>query len=356
MSSPALAVYNSTVRYSILIIILLSFAAAFIQFLLQFSNNLKHSQRQLEMFTQQMDAQLNPVLQFAQAVINRAQLSSQMPVTETNQVPVLSLTTGDVLHQQVTVDAIPLNQELQMLLQLQPYFDIAPGSISPLKDLYYISEQGYGFNGRQKWSDYVIEQLTAWLQRHQRSDNGYDRNPVFYRDFILEQAAMSVPFYVNERKIGRFVLALELAPLLANLERNNPDRYFLLLDQAGNIVASSKFINGDNLEQYPLQIQRLAGLPWSLALIDKSGTALSAGIGTFILHWLSYIVVLLVLAWLLARRYKRKIVGPLQRLSTHIERLANQQAGVRHIPDGWQDLFDRVSQLKTAGSQKTDYE
>ncbi|MDX1536994.1 hypothetical protein [Arsukibacterium sp.] len=354
MSSPALTVYNRTLRYSVLIIVMLSFAAAFIQFLLQFNSNLKHSKQQLEMFTQQMDAQISPVLQFAGAVVNRAQLGVQLVVAGERPIPLLSLTTGDVLQQELSADTASLNQELQMLLQLQPYFDIAPASISPLKDLYYISEQGYAYNGQHKWSDYVVEQLADWLQRYQRLDNGYDRNPVFYKDFILEQAAMSVPFYVNERKIGRFVLALELAPLLANLERNNPDRYFLLLDHAGNIVASSKFINGDNLEQYQLQIQRLADLPWSLALIDKRGSVFSAGFASFMLHWFSYAGVLLLLAWLLARRYKRKIMGPLQRLSIHIDRLANDQAGVRRIPDGWQDLFEKVTELKTADKQKTD--
>lgn len=352
MSSPALVVYNRTVRFSILIIIMLSFAAAFIQFLLQFSSNLKSSQLQLEMFSQQMDAQISPVIQFAKAVTSRAQLGIQLNKAAENKIAVLSLTTGDVVQQRLSADNESLNQELQMLLQLQPYFDIAPASISPLKDLYYISEQGYAYNGQHKWSDYVIEQLAEWLQRYQRLDNGYDRNPVFYKDFILEQAAMSVPFYVNERKIGRFVLALELAPLLANLERNNPDRYFLLLDQAGSIVASSKFINGDNLEQYQLQVQRLADLPWSLALIDKQGSALSSGLASFILHWFSYAAVLLLLAWLLARRYKRKIMGPLQRLSIHIDRLANEQAGVRRIPDGWQDLFEKISELKTVDKQK----
>ncbi|MBV2129044.1 hypothetical protein [Arsukibacterium indicum] len=354
MSSPAFVVYTRTVRFSILIILMLSFAAAFIQFLLQFNSNFKNSQLQLEMFSQQMDAQISPVIQFAQAVTNRAQLGIQRAVSDESQIPVLSLTTGDLVQQKLNADSAPLNQELQMLLQLQPYFDIAPASISPLKDLYYVSEQGYAYNGQHKWSDYVIEQLTDWLQRYQRSENGYDRNPVFYKDFILEQAAMSVPFYVNERKIGRFVLALELAPLLANLERNNPDRYFLLLDQAGNVVASSKFINGDNLEQYQLQIQRLADLPWSLALIDKRGSALGSGLASFILHWFSYAAVLMLLAWLLARRYKRKIMGPLQRLSIHIDRLANEQAGVRRIPDGWQDLFEKISELKTTDKQKTD--
>ncbi|SNY60156.1 hypothetical protein SAMN06297280_0022 [Arsukibacterium tuosuense] len=354
MSSPAYTVYNRTVKFSLLIILLLSFFAAFIQFLLQFSTSVKSNQQQLEMFSQQMDAQLTPVLQFAEAVKNRAQLAVQLTAPAEDKIPVLSLTTGDLILHQLAGDSEPLNQELQMLMQLQPYFDIAPASITSLKDLYYVSEQGYAYNGQHKWSDYVVEQLMEWLQRNQRSENGYDRNPVFYKDFILEQAAMSVPFYVNERKTGRFVLALELAPLLESLEKNNPDRYFLLLDQAGNVVASSEFINGDNLEQYQLQIQRLAGLPWSIALIDKRRSLFSAGLGSFILHWLSYAAVLLLLAWLLAKRYKRKIMGPLQRLSIHIDRLANEQAGVRRIPDGWQDLFERVSQLRASDSQKTD--
>ncbi|MBM35531.1 MULTISPECIES: hypothetical protein [unclassified Arsukibacterium] len=354
MSSPAYAVYNRTVRFSLIVIVALSFNVSFVQFLLQFNTSLQHNRQQLEMFAQQMDAQIEPVLQFAQAVQARGQLGMQMAVTDENQLSLLSLTTLDVVLHELYLPNQAVDPELQMLLQLQPYFDIAPASITPLKNLFYISEQSFAYNGQHKWSDYVVEHLVQWLQRNQRSENGYDRNPVFYKDFILEQAAMSVPFYVNERKIGRFVLALELAPLLATLEKNNPDRYFLLLDQAGNVIASSTFINGDNLQQYQLQIQRLTGTPWSLALIDKRGSLFYAGMGRFVLHWLSYAGVLLVLAWLLARRYKRKIMGPLQRLSTHIDRLNNGQAGVRRVPEGWQDVFERVSQLKTDDKQNTD--
>ena len=47
-------------------------------------------------------------------------------------------------------------------------------------------------------------------------------------------------------------------------------------------------------------------------------------------------------------------MGPLQRLSTHIDRLNNGQAGVRRVPEGWQDVFERVSQLKTDDKQNTD--
>ncbi len=354
MSSPAYAVYRRTVRFSLVVIAALSFSVAFVQFLLQFNTSLQQNRQQPQMFAQQMDAQVEPVLQFSQAVNARGTVGMQMAVTDSTQLPLLSLTTLDIVFHDLYPENQQVSPELQMLLQLQPYFDIAPASITPLKSLFYISEQGFAYNGQSKWSDYVVEHLVQWLQRYQRSENGYDRNPVFYKDFILEQAAMSVPFYVNERKIGRFVFALELAPLLANLEKNNPDRYFLLLDQAGNVIASSTYINGDNLEQYQLQIQRLTGIPWSLALIDKRGSLFYAGIGRFILHWLSYAGVLLALAWLLARRYKRKIMGPLQRLSTHIDRVQNGQAGVRRVPDGWQDLFARVSQLKADDKQETD--
>tara|TARA_R110002126_G_scaffold172463_5_gene321211 strand:- start:6599 stop:7663 length:1065 start_codon:yes stop_codon:yes gene_type:complete len=354
MSSPVYTIYNRTIKFSLILILVLSFVAALVQFLLHFNRSLSVKQQQLAMFTQQVDAQVMPVLQFAEAVKNRAQQSTQLASPVEQSVPLLSLTTGDVNSHQLTADNESLNSELHMLVQLQPYFDIAPASISSLKDLYYLSEQGFAYNGQQKWSDYVVEQLQAWLQRYSRLENGFDRNPVFYKDFILEQAAMSMPIYVNERKIGRFVLALELAPLLQQLEKNNPGRYFLLLDQAGEIIASSRFINGDSLENYQLQIQRLNGLPWSLALIDKSGTVLTAGLGRFIYYWLSYAIVLLVLGWFLGRRYKRKIVGPMQRLSIHIDRLVSGQQGVRRVPEGWHDLFDKVSKLKTDDKQSTD--
>jgi hypothetical protein len=354
MSSPAQNIYKRSIHFSLLIILLLSFSAAVIQVILQFNNSQKNSQRHLQMFAQQLDAQVLPMLQFAEAIKSRAQFSTQLSADSNRQIPLLSLTTTDVLLHHITTDNQPLNFELHMLAQLQPYFDIAPASINTVKNLYYISAQGFAYNGQQKWSDYVLEQLLAWLQRYERVENGYDRNPAFYKDFILDQAAMSVPLFVNERKIGRFVLALELAPLLSNLEKNNPEHYFLLLDQAGDVIASSKFITGEALEQYQLQIQRLDGLPWSLAMIDKSGSMFSAGLSQFLVYWLSYATILFILVWLLARRYKRKIVGPLQRLSVHVDRLASGQNGVRRIPDGWHVLFDRISQLKTDHKQNTD--
>lgn len=354
MSSPAYTIYHRTINYSLLVILLLSFAAAIFQFLLQFNTGKKQQQQQLAMFSQQVDAQLQPVLLFADAVKTRAQKGFQLASPSEQPIHLLSLSTSDVSLHQLNADSQPLSLELQMLGQLQPYFDIAPASISTLKGLFYVSEQGFAYNGLPRWSDYVVEQLVAWLQGSDHLENGYDRNPVFHRDFILDRAAMSVPLYVEGRKTGRFFLALELAPLLASLNKNNPDQYFLLLDQAGEIVAGSGFINEVNLEQYQLQIQSLAGLPWSLALINKKFDGFGAGLGRFLLYWLSYATVLLVLAWLLGQRYKQKIIGPLQRLSVHIDRLAGGQPGVRRIPEGWQELFEKVAQLKKDDKQNID--
>ncbi|WP_152663114.1 cache domain-containing protein [Arsukibacterium ikkense] len=323
-------------------------------FLLQVNSGMKHNQQQLAMFAQQIDAQVLPALQFAETIKQRAQQASVEDSNNTYELPLLSLTTSDLMVHQLTLSNDPLAYELQMLARLQPYFDIAPASLSLVKHLYYVSEQGFAYNGKPRWSDYIVEQLQVWLQRYGRKESSFDRNPVFYRDFMQEQAAMSVPLFINERRVGRFVLALELAPLLTNLAKNNPERHFLLLDQAGEIIASSRLIDADMLNQYQLQIQRLTGLPWSLAIIDKNGGAASIGMGKFFLYWLSYASVMLVLAWQIARRYKRKIVGPLQRLSVHVDRLATGQPGVSRIPDGWQGLFDRISQLKTDDKQKTD--
>ena len=45
-------------------------------------------------------------------------------------------------------------------------------------------------------------------------------------------------------------------------------------------------------------------------------------------------------------RYKQKVLQPLQRLGIHIERLARDQGGVRHIPGGWEEMFDKITRLK----------
>ena len=78
MSSPVYTIYNRTIKFSLILILVLSFVAALVQFLLHFNRSLSVKQQQLAMFTQQVDAQVMPVLQFAEAVKNRAQQSTQL--------------------------------------------------------------------------------------------------------------------------------------------------------------------------------------------------------------------------------------------------------------------------------------
>ncbi|MGP9799738.1 hypothetical protein [Rheinheimera sp. NSM] len=349
MHNPSYTEYRRTGLLGLILVVLLSTFAATLHYLRSVDDKVLQTRARLTAVSSQLDSQFAPVLAYSTAVVNAAQLKLALPATETgDSILLLDLDTEQTQQLPLSSDDSALTAELQMLMHLQPYFDMASDALPSVVGVYYLSERGVAYNGQLKWSDYMADHLLQWHKRAVNSkENGYDRGMVFYAEFMPQQAAVLLPLYTDERRLGSFLFALSLEPMLAPMYKQHSDIDFMLLDQAGNLISHSTAQPPQTTTEHMLQIQRLNTMPWSLALLEPKTSLFAAGVKDFLWHWCSYAALLGMLLLALQYRFRRRTLSAVHRLTVHLERLANGQShGVRHVPNGWQDIFDHICQLQ----------
>lgn len=348
MKNPVYAEYRKIVLFGYILAAALAIAAAVIHYLLSVDDRVVQSKALLNALSSQLDSQFVPLMAFAQTVQQAAQLKLMLEPAPGNDatIPLLSVQSGETVEQEVTADAEQLG-EWQMLQRLQPYFELAPGTQPFLKGMYYLSEQGFAYNGQHRWSDYISEQFIEWHTVSSKDWN-FDRNSAFFTDFLQQQSAMAVPLYYQHKKVGRFLFALDLKQLLIPMYEKYPASHFMLLDQSGNLIVSTTERKLQNVDHHMLQIKRLDSVPWSLAVLEQKSSLFTAGVAQAFWRGVSYFLVLVVMLLALQYRYRRRTLSPTCRLLIHIDRLSNGEIqGVRHIPQGWTAVFEKVNQLKS---------
>lgn len=338
-------IYNEYKRGSILgwvLVMGLASVGALVHYLLSVDSQVVHSKNQLDAASRQFDSQMVPLLAFAESMRRAALLKLALPATDTTDtITLLSLQTADTSVQPVNA----AQPELQMLFRLQPYFELLADAQLLVKSSYYLSEQGYAYNGADKWSDYLVEDLLQWQQDSAQTVK-FEADLIFVPRFSAQQAALVVPLSYQNKKLGSFIYLLQIDAILTPIYSHYPQLDFMLLDQSGAVIGSSTAKPPQSVDEHMLQIQRLDTVPWSLAVIEPKTNVFAAGISTFFWHWLSYFMLLSALLLAVRYRYKVRTLSPVSRLLIHIERLAGgQNRGVRHVPEGWADIFDQVYQV-----------
>ncbi|MDX5406160.1 MAG: cache domain-containing protein [Chromatiaceae bacterium] len=349
MKNPVYYEYRRSSRLGVIVVVALATLGATLHYFRSVEQRVSQTTAHLHTLSQQLDAEFAPVLAFSQAMRRAALTKLTLPplVTAPESVPLLQLADGTV-HESSTFTDAQMQTELQMLGQLKPYFDLAEQTQPHLLAIYYFSEQGFVYHGQAKWSDYVSDQITSW-QRNNAAEPSYEREQIFYAEFISGQAALSLPLYQADRKLGRLVFALKLQPLLEPLYQQYANTEFMLLDQSGELISSSVDSRLQSVNQHMLQIQRLRTMPWSLGVLEHKTSLFAAGLADFVWHWLSYALLLGCLLIALQYRFRRRTVSAVNRLLVHIDRLSKgQMQGVRHVPDGWTEVFDKVASLPVA--------
>jgi hypothetical protein len=352
MKNPVYYEYRRSSLFGLILLLLLSCLGAVVHYLRSVDDKVVQTKVQLAAVSNQLDSEFAPVLAFMEATRRAALLKFSLPAELTDSVlPVLQL--DSATQQQLPImnaDDASVSAELQMLQRLQPYFELAKDTQPHLVGMYYFSEQGFAYNGQSKWSDYVADQLLKW-HNTTKQEPVYERGQIFFTDFLPQQAAVSLPLFFEDRKLGRFVFALALEPMLARMYQQYTHTDFMLLDQSGTVISSATAQPLQSINEHMLQIQRLRTMPWSLASLEQKTSLFAAGIKEFIWHWLSYALLLAVFLLLMQFRFRQRTLSPANRLLIHIERLYNGQAqGVRRVPEGWAEVFDRVSQLTQSKS------
>lgn len=347
MKNPVYTEYKRSGLLGGLLALALSFLGASGHYLMTIDSKVVQSKSFLDNAVQQLDSSLLPLMGFAEAMRRNAQIKLQLPATPSDDsLTVLSVNTTETEQIPLYSEHAALNLELQMLLRIQPYFELATDTQPLVKGLYYFSEQGFAYNGASKWPYYLTEQLLKW-RRDTAQTISFERDMVFYSHFAPQQAALMVPLNYQDKKLGSFLYIVATDSLLAPVHSQYPQLDFMLLDHSGKLVGGAGNINRpQRADEHMLQVQRLSSTPWSLAVLEPKTSLFSAGLKTFLWHWLGYLLLLGVLLVALQLRYKKRTLSAVGRLIVHIDRLAaGKPHGVRHIPQGWAEVFDKVYQL-----------
>lgn len=342
MINPIYHEYRRSSLMGAMLVLILSLLGGAVHYIRSVDSTVLSSKDKLAVIGMQLDTEFRPILTFAEAVRRTAEAKLDLPpLTTDSTITVLKLASGSVTD-------LPVNEqqsELQMLLRLWPYFELAPQAQPHLVAMYYVSEQGFVVNGQNRWPDYVADQFILWQQQHIATP-AYQRDMLYYTEFLPQQAALALPLYANDVKLGRFVFAVSLQTVLAPLQNNNTGSRFMLLDTTGELIHSSTALSATEVDGHMLQVQRLSSMPWSVALLEQKTSLFAAGVKEFVWHWLSYLLLLTALLLVMQYRYRRRTLSAINRLLVHIERLVKGQTrGVRHVPQGWHEVFDRVCQL-----------
>lgn len=344
MKNPVYVEYQRARIIGIALIIVLSVLGAFVHYLIAVDNSVTEAKIRLNSAAGQLDNKFNEVLAYATALQRNAQLKLLLP-TNLTSLSLLSLADAETVTITLTDENQPLAAEINMLQYVQPYFDLVTEVQPFISNIYYISEQGYAYNGLTRWPDYIVEQLIDWQSRVDQGAN-FDRETTYYPDFLQQKVVLKVPLYENEKKLGRFLLALDLKQLLAPVYALYPNTDLMLLDQSGDLIENSTSRNLPQIDQHLLHVQRLTSTPWSLAILEPKTNLFTSGFKMFFWHFLTYFVVLSLLFLLMHYRFKRRVLSPVNRLLIHIERLTKSDVrGVRRVPLGWNDVFDKVYRL-----------
>jgi hypothetical protein len=352
MKNPVYHEYRRSTVHGVMLLLLLSGLAAVAHYLRSVDDKVLQTKTQLAAVSNQLDSEFAPILTFMEAVRRAALLKLALPAEPTDGVlQVLQL--DNALEQQRPImhaENDTVSAELQMLQRLQTYFELARETQPYLLGMYYLSEQGFAYNGQSKWSDYIADHLIQWHSTITQ-EPGYERGQIFFATFLPQQAAVVLPLYFGDEKLGRFVFAVSLQPMLNSIYQQHSSTDFMLLDQSGAVISSSAPRPLQSINEHMLQIQRLRTMPWSLALLAQKTSLFAAGIADFVWHWFSYALLLALFLLAMQFRYRRRTLSPANRLLIHVERLSQGQVqGVRHVPEGWAEVFDRISELAQSHS------
>lgn len=336
MQNPATSDFQRNLRIALVFILMLSVGAAFIHFLLTLDQRMTRQAKQLELKALQLDIQLAPLLKLGEWL--QQQALSHSPI-----IPALPLTLYNRDGQTLT----EADAQQRVSVVERSFLQANTGAFNASRLLYpwlervlYTSDSGFIYLQPQQLSLLQIQALSPWLAGNLSADNKVALSKSDDNKLIF-----STPLKFTSGETGRLLFVVDIPALLQPLQKVTPEADFLLLDESGQILGGTVAASSQ-LEQRLLQLQRIGQQPLSLVMLEQRHGLISEGMAGFLGYWFGYLFVLAAALLAFFYRYKQKVLQPLQRLGIHIERLARNQGGVRHIPGGWEEMFDKITRLK----------
>lgn len=359
ISNPLLNEQKRMRRYSFVLLLLLAFSMALLDYLMSLSERIELRQTQLNAATADFDHQLLPLVHLASVLQNEAGLLLQQPATATE------LNAGQQTALQPddqTKTVRPLSaEEVTMLNQLEPWFRQRMKTTRFLLNISYISEGLSWFHLNEadarttELANIAARQINelAHLQLNSTSAN------LLVLDELKQRYALHIAIRHGKTVVGHLLFEIDLLAMLQQIKLPLPGDTLMLMDKVGKVLlaardgqlAESSSYDGSNQND---SLQHLELLPFALHIQPESSRATSAELGRFARELSFYAIPLLILYLYMLSRFKRKTLRPFARLLIHISRLERGDVqGVRHIPVEWDTVFKQTEQLRDRGLEKS---
>jgi len=342
--------YKRSQRTALLLVLLLALSAAAVDYFWGLQQRLSQRQAMLYSATEDLEHQLLPLLELLKVLQQEAlqQLSAELPTSQPQPLPGAQWSLDNTQQKQLSTT------ELQMLQQLQPLLLFSQRSVAAVRQLSYLSANGVWYQPQAQPS-VAAEQLSELYWQQFQPQQLLTMPQVRLHKLQTHPASyvLSIAVVHQQQLHGEFLLEFDLPLLLQKTARAQQGAQLQLFNESGDLLLA---VNNGELSPAPAEVQpmhhsdqlkMLTALPLSLHIEAEHYQTFSVEVFDFIVHFLLFLLVLLLLLAYCRRRYRAKVLSPFQRLLVHIERLLRGDAqGVRNVPTDWQPLFRQIEQLK----------
>lgn len=344
--------YKRAQRTALLLVILLALSAAAVDYFWGLHQRLNQRQAMLYSATEDLEHQLVPVLELL-TLLQQEAVSALSAESSLSQSPSLA---GSQWSLDKTQPQQLSTTEQQMLQQLQPLLLFSQRSVASVRQLNYLSASGVWYQPQTERSTTAAALSELYWPQFQHQQQltqpqvRLHKLPTHPASYVL-----SIALVAQQQLLGELVLEFDLPLLLQKTAKAQQGAQLQLFNESGELLLAVS--NGELLPtaaQTPLmhhsdQLKMLTVLPLSLHIEAEQYQMFSVEIVDFIVHFLLFLLSLLLLLAYCRRRYRARVLSPFQRLLVHVDRLLRGDAqGVRNVPKDWQPLFRQLEQLKPA--------
>lgn len=355
INNPVQQEYFRLKRYSMVLILLVAVSMALLNYLWSRTDQQQSQRAYLSALSKDVEHQLGPLLYFSR--MQQRDIGALLATVT----PAASLSQGIVGVPDNSQSPLELNaKEMAMLNQLTPVLAQQLRVMPFFQQWSYLSAGGRLYQPQQH--DLNALAVAAHAQSYIRalpalaqvSDDVALIPPISQPGYFV----LIVPLRHAKLLHGYLLLTVDLTAMLQQVALQHSGDTLLLLDQIGQVmlaVQDGRAVDAksfDGVHQHD-NLQSLEQWPLALHLQPDAATARRFEVTRFLLQVAGYLLPLSMLYLFWFYRYKRKTMGPFARQLTHIDRLLRDDlTGVRHIPAGWEDVFNLIRRLKLSGVEK----
>ena len=351
--NPLFNEYKRSRFRTMVVIVLLAFSAAIIDYFMALNQRISQQQQLLTAAVEDLDHQFNPLFHLVQVLKQDAEHSlaaadrgdeslaavdlpgSQWPLTEQRQTTRLAAA------------------EVSMLQQLTPKLLHSQRSTLQVRQLSYVSARGIWYSSRsQPTAAQELQSKLYWEGRQQLSQ--LSRQQIRLQKLLAAEPVylLSVPILAKDQQVGELVMEFELSMMLKLVAKAQQGASVRLVDETGNSLLliddmQESLRDNDNFVYHSDNMKSLSALPITLILEPAKAAAVLTELVDFIGHLMLYLLALTLLFWYSRRRFKNKVLSPFHRLLIHIDLLnKGDPQGVRSVPTEWGAVFQQVEQVR----------